>query len=144
MPKEFSGRVIGEKDGILLVHSSACIEFVRQLRKFLILLQKERVSGHNRDDKQANLLEFIKSPRFDRFIKGVERDVRELGKLQEIEEKDHAKLWATRKLLVSKIEDARSTSDAEIAAIVQETKEPMPLELVTPEFIRRKKKARLS
>lgn len=42
--KECYSNIIGEKDGILLVHPSILVEYVLQIRRFLIDLAKEKIS----------------------------------------------------------------------------------------------------
>lgn len=140
MPKGTEAHLISEKDGILIVHRSAVIEFVRQLRKFLIDLFKTQVSETGRESKEVELFKLIKSPKFESFIKGVENDVTALNQLQDNEEKGHQKIWTIRKKLVENIETTRRTADAEILAILQDNREPIPIDISAQRVLKNKRK----
>lgn len=140
MPKGTEDRFISERDGILIVHRSAVIEIVRQLRKFLIELFKTQVSETGRESKEVELFKLIKSPKFESFIKGVENDVTALNQLQDNEEKGHQKIWTIRKKLVENIETTRRTADAEILAILQDNREQIPIDISAQRVLKTKRK----
>ncbi len=142
LPKEFERSLMGEKDGILVVHPSILIEYVRQLRKLIIAIFKSKSSGIDRKDKESKLFEYIKSPKFEQHIRGIELDVLELHKIQDEEEKSHQKLWARRKSLTAQIEHARGAVDADVSAIVQETRRVLQVPAMTAS-IQKKKRIRL-
>ena len=125
LPKEIGNGLIDEKDGVLIVHPKIIIGFVRQLRQSLIEIQKTSLSHIDRDRKEARLFDYLKSQEFERAMRDMETNSEKIDELQDVEEKDHYKLWELRKRLLVELEVKRRAIDAKITSFIRDSKEPV-------------------
>ncbi len=119
IPAESSNKLIYERDGILVVHSSVIGEFVQQYRRFIVELFKSNLSEENRLEKEKKLFDFIKSDKFTRLFSGIEDELKQLDDLQGTEEEGHSRIWTKRKNLLASINEARLSVGSEIYSITQ-------------------------
>jgi len=113
--------LIGEKNGVLVVHPKILPEFICQLRKSLIEIQKTSLSHVDRDRKEAKLFEYLKSREFESLIKDVEKHCQNLDKLQDDEEKNHHDIWELRRRLLTDIKSKRNRIEANVSSIIQDS-----------------------
>ena len=117
--KECYSNIIAEKDEILFVHPSVIVEFVRQVRKFLIDLSKEKISQKDRNSKEAKLFNFIKSHDFARRLSNV-YDIYKKNKEQQVkEEKEHQTNWKTRDTINEQLREIYVEISSQITSIFQ-------------------------
>ncbi|MCS4538912.1 MAG: DUF2130 domain-containing protein [Thaumarchaeota archaeon] len=143
LPKDIENRYFGEKDGILLVHSSIITEVARQIRNAVIEIAKQSDSRKDREAKESKLYDYIRSQDFARKMEALSSIYQKMTELQEREEKAHQRLWKDRKALQLQINETYVDITSGIDSIVQE-KPPME-ELSEPAtqqtVIKKKKKA---
>jgi hypothetical protein len=120
LPKECGEGVIGERDGILIVHPTILIEFMRQFRKFVIDLYKERLSHNDRASKEAHMFAFITSQSFGRLLNSLYEIYKKERDLQVKEERDHNSLWKSKTKLTEQLKEIYMEIAGEIDSIVQE------------------------
>ncbi len=91
--------LLGEKDGIILVHPSIVVEVSKRIREGMIEISKLSLGKEDRQEKQDKLYEYIMSQEFGMVLKSLSDLNEKLFLLQSKEEKDHQTLWRNRKSL---------------------------------------------
>jgi len=91
--------LIGEKDGIILVHPSIVVEVSKRIRDGIIEISKLSLGKEDRQEKQDRLYEYVMSQEFSLILKTLSDLNEKLYNLQSKEEKDHQTLWKNRKNL---------------------------------------------
>jgi hypothetical protein len=128
--------LIGEKDGIILVHPSIVVEVSKRIRDGIIEISKLSLGKEDRQEKQDRLYEYIMSQEFSLILKALSDLNEKLYNLQSKEEKDHQTLWKNRKSLQDDLLKAYNELSSGIESI---TMDSMVSELA-PESQRRKMK----
>ena len=64
MPKRNKNGLIGQKEGIVLVHPVIVVEVVKQIRQAIIKLSNFAKSKIEKESKEAQLYDFITSDNF--------------------------------------------------------------------------------
>lgn len=104
LPKrDIENRLIGQKEGILLVHPDIVVEVVKQIRQGIIKISNYAKSKIEKESKEAELYDFITSDNFLGVIEENKFEYYHILKDQETEEKDHQTLWKRRKNRLKKI-----------------------------------------
>ena len=124
LPKEIKNEYFGEKDGILLVHSSIVTEVAKQIRNAIIEIAKQSGSRMDREAKESKLYDYIKSQDFSMKVETLSSIYQKMLQLQDKEEKGHLTMWKSRKYLQSQINSSYVEISSGIDSIVQE-KDPM-------------------
>jgi hypothetical protein len=91
--------LIGEKDGIILVHPSIVVEVSKRIRDGIVEISKLSLGKEDRQEKQDRLYEYVMSQEFSLILKSLSDLNEKLYNLQSKEEKDHQTLWKNRKSL---------------------------------------------
>ena len=91
--------LLGEKDGIILVHPSIVVEVTKRIRDGMIEISKLSLGKEDRQEKQDKLYSYIMSQEFSLVLKSLSDLNEKLFHLQSKEEKDHQTLWKNRKSL---------------------------------------------
>jgi hypothetical protein len=121
LPKEIKNSYFGEKDGVLVVHRSIVVEIAKMIREAIIEIEKQSKSGRDRETKESKLYDYVKSQDFSRRIERLLSIYQKMQKLQENEERAHARLWKERKYIQSEINSAYTEITTGIESIIQET-----------------------
>jgi hypothetical protein len=106
LPKrDIENGLIGQKEGIVLVHPEIVVEVVKQIRQGIIKISNYAKSKIEKESKEAELYDFITSDNFLGVIEENKFEYYNILKDQETEEKDHHTLWKKRKNRFKKIMD---------------------------------------
>jgi hypothetical protein len=106
LPKrDIENGLIGQKEGITLVHPDIVVEIVKQIRHGIIKISNYAKSNMEKESKEAELYDFITSDNFLGVIEENKFEYYHILKEQETEEKDHQILWKKRKNRFKKIMD---------------------------------------
>jgi hypothetical protein len=98
--KNFRTGLIGEREGVLLVHPKMVIAVAELTRKFVIEKTKLIKNSNGRESKQIRLYEYVtSSARFRKMQEKIEKKLK-LDELQRKEEAYAKKTWNERKNLV--------------------------------------------
>ena len=90
LPKrEVKSGLLGDRDGIYLVHQSILLPFVKYLREAIIELSMMSKSERERDSKEVMLYEYIRSQEFTSRMERISRIETQFNQLQDKEEKEH-------------------------------------------------------
>ena len=119
LPKrDVKSGLLGEKDGIYLIHPSIVLPFIFHLRKAIIELSLLSKSEKERDSKEARLYEYIRSHEFMSQIEYISKTHIKLWQLQDKEEKEHEKAWKDRKQHYKQLEQHQSEMSLKIQSIL--------------------------
>jgi len=119
--------LLGEKDGIILVHPSIVVEVSKRIRDGIIEISKFSLGKEDRQEKQDKLYEYIMSQEFSLILKSFSELNKKLYNLQSKEEKDHQTLWKNRKSLQEELLKTYNEFSSGIESITQE--DPMVIEI---------------
>jgi len=128
--------LIGEKDGIILVHPSIVVEVSKRIRDGIIEISKLSLGKEDRQEKQDKLYSYIMSQEFSLVLKSLSDLNEKLYNLQSKEEKDHQTLWKNRKSLQEELLKAYNELSSGIESITLDSAVPE----LAPESSRRKLK----
>lgn len=120
--KEVKNGLLGEKDGILLVHPSIVVEVATQIRTGIIEISKLSKSKGDQKSKESKLYNYIISQDFSMILESLDRIHKKLFDLQTKEEKEHQTLWKSRKELQEQLIDTYNDISSGIESITQEEK----------------------
>ena len=109
--------LIGEKDGIILVHPSIVVEVSKRIREGIIEISKLSLGKEDRQEKQDKLYEYIMSQEFSLILKSISDLNEKFYNLQSKEEKDHQTLWKNRKSLQDELLKAYNELSSGIESI---------------------------
>jgi hypothetical protein len=101
--KDSNNRMLGERDGIKLVHPTAVVDMARIFRSVIVDKAKQTSSNKNRTSKEAKLYEYLKSSEYARAFERERNATLSLDNLQRKEEKYHKTTWDDRKNLVDEL-----------------------------------------
>jgi hypothetical protein len=119
LPKrDVKSGLLGEKDGIYLVHPSIIVPFIFYLRKAIIELSLLSKSEKERESKEAVLYEYIRSHEFRAQMEFISKTHFKLWQLQDKEEKEHEKTWKDRKQHYKQLERYQSEISLKIQSIL--------------------------
>jgi hypothetical protein len=145
--KDVKNRLFGEKDGILLAHSSIVVEVAKQIRKAIIEICKQAESSKDRQAKETKLYDYIRSQTFTSNIERLYIIYKDMADLQNKEEQAHERLWKDRKAIQDRIHQIYIAISSGIENILQEkpamhelTEKEPKTRLLEPLPIRSKKK----
>ena len=91
--------LVGEKDGVLMVHPSIVAEVARQIRSGIIEVSRYSLGAADREGKQARLYDYIIGAEFASTVESIAAVQEQVAALQSKEERDHQTLWKTRRAL---------------------------------------------
>ena len=117
--KECGDGIIGEKEGILLLHPSIVLELTRQIRKFLVDLGREKMSKQDRQNKEERMFKFITSQDVARKLNTLHEVYNKMNDLQVKEQRDHQNLWKTKSTLIENLLDIYTEITGGIDSIVE-------------------------
>ncbi|MGY5148882.1 MAG: DUF2130 domain-containing protein [Candidatus Nitrosopumilus sp. bin_68KS] len=109
--------LLGEKDGIILVHPSIVVEVSKRIRDGMIEISKLSLGKEDRQEKQDKLYSYIMSQEFALILKTLSDLNEKLFHLQSKEEKDHQTLWKNRKSLQEELLKAYNELSSGIESI---------------------------
>jgi hypothetical protein len=109
--------LLGEKDGIILVHPSIIVEVSKRIRDGIIEISKLSLGKEDRQEKQDKLYSYIMSQEFSQILKSLSDLNEKLFYLQSKEEKDHQTLWKNRKGLQEELLKAYNELSSGIESI---------------------------
>lgn len=109
--------LLGEKDGIILVHPSIVVEVSKRIRDGIIEISKLSLGKEDRQEKQDKLYRYIMSQEFSLILKSLSDLNKKLFHLQSKEEKDHQTLWKNRKSLQEELLKAYNELSSGIESI---------------------------
>ena len=109
--------LLGEKDGIILVHPSIVVEVTKRIREGMIEISKLSLGKEDRQEKQDKLYEYIMSQEFSLVLKSLSDLNEKLFNLQSKEERDHQTLWKNRKSLQEELLKAYNELSSGIESI---------------------------
>ena len=113
--------LIGEKDGIILVHPSIVVEVSKRIREGIIEISKLSHSKDDQKEKQDRLYQYIMSQEFSLILKSLSDLNEKLYNLQSKEEKDHQTLWKNRKSLQEELLKTYNEFSSGIESITQDS-----------------------
>ncbi|MDP9288125.1 MAG: DUF2130 domain-containing protein [Thermoproteota archaeon] len=121
LPKrDVKSGLLGDRDGIYLVHPSIVVPFAKYLRNAIVELSLISKSDKERDSKEALLYQYIRSQEFISRLEEVARIQTRIWQLQDKEEKDHQKLWKDRKDWYTQSERQYAELSMKIQSILSE------------------------
>ena len=101
LPKrDIENGLIGQKDGITLVHPDIVVEIVKQIRQGIIKISNYAKSKIEKESKEAELYDFITSDNFLGLLEENQFVYDNLIEDQEKEEKEHQTRWKKKKMEV--------------------------------------------
>ncbi len=125
--------LIGQKDGIILVHPSIVVEVAKQIRSGIIEVSKYTKSKEDQKVKQTLLYEYIIGQEFSMVLQTMAELNEKMYNLQSKEEKDHQTLWKNRKSLQEQLVKAYNDISSGIESITQEDSMTDKIEVVVNE-----------
>ena len=105
-------------DGIPIVRPELLLGLVQIIRKALVDLKVQELSGENKGYKHEQLLNFLQSPDFRNKVQNVLRAVGDLEELQTKEKRYHERLWDDEDRLQKEIRNSTSDVQSEIVGIL--------------------------
>lgn len=121
--------LLGEKEGIILVHPSIVVEVSKRIRDGIIEISKLSLGKEDRQEKQDKLYQYIMSQEFSLVLKSLSDLNEKLYNLQSKEEKDHQTLWKNRKSLQEELLKTYNELSSGIESIIQDSIESeLPIE----------------
>ncbi len=87
---------IQEVDGILIIHPYVVAEVVSFIRKGIIAINNLRLSQEDKDNKTAQLYDYIRSKEFVTTLENLYLDIRKLQEIAVTEKAKHNVWWASR------------------------------------------------
>ncbi|CAD6368394.1 conserved hypothetical protein [metagenome] len=114
--------LLGEKEGIILVHPSIVVEVTKKIREGIIEISKLSLGKEDRQEKQDKLYQYIMSQEFSLVLKSLSDLNEKLYNLQSKEERDHQTLWKNRKSLQEELLKAYNEISSGIESIIQDPK----------------------
>jgi len=129
--KAIPNGLIGQKDGVILVHSSIVVEVAKQIRSGIIEVSKYTKSKEDQKAKQTRLYEYIIGQEFSMVLQTMAELNEKMYNLQSKEEKDHQVLWKNRKTLHEQLLKAYNDFSSGIESITQEDSISEKIEVVT-------------
>ncbi len=120
--KDVKNGLLGEKEGILLVHPSIVVEVAAQIRTGIIEISKLSKSKGDQKSKESKLYNYIISQDFSMMLESLDRIHKKMFDLQAKEEKDHQTLWKIRKELQEQLISTHNDISSGIESITQEEK----------------------
>ena len=121
--KNVPNGLLGEKDGIILVHPSIVVEVSKRIRDGIIEISKLSLGKEDRQEKQDKLYSYIMSQEFSLILKSLSDLNEKLYNLQSKEEKDHQTLWKNRKGLQEDLLKAYNELSSGIESITMDSME---------------------
>ena len=120
--------LVGEKDGVLLVHPSIVAEVARQIRSGIIEVSRYSLGAADRESKQARLYDYIIGTEFTSAVESIAGVQEQVAALQSKEERDHQTLWKSRKALYERLERLYADMSSGIESITHGglSVEPLP------------------
>jgi len=112
--------LLGEKDGIILVHPSIVVEVSKKIREGIVEISKLSNSKEDQKEKQDRLYQYVVSQEFSLILKSLSDLDEKLYALQAKEERDHQTLWKNRKSLQDELLKAYNELSSGIESITQE------------------------
>lgn len=98
LPKrDIRNGLLGDRDGVYLVHPSILIPFSKFVRDAIIEISFLSKSDKERNSKEGILYQYIRSQEFTARMEQVARLQSRIWHLQDKEEKDHQKMWKDRR-----------------------------------------------
>ena len=97
IPKTYAKNgIYGIKDNIPIVHPSILVEVASRCRSQIISIAKISKSKKDREVKESKLFDYIMGREFTSLLTSIYQSNEKLRKLQEEEQKKHAKWWKDR------------------------------------------------
>lgn len=120
--------LVGEKDGVLLVHPSIVAEVARQIRSGIVEVSRYSLGAADREGKQARLYDYIIGAEFASTVGSIADVQEKVAALQSKEERDHQTLWKTRRALHERLERLYADMSSGIESITHGglSVEPLP------------------
>ena len=120
--------LVGEKDGVLMVHPSIVAEVARQIRSGIIEVSRYSLGAADREGKQARLYDYIIGTEFASTVESIAAVQGQVAALQSKEERDHQTLWKTRRALYERQERLHADMSSGIESITHDglSVEPLP------------------
>lgn len=105
------------QDGVVVANPSRVIVLVHLLRRQIITLDGLRLAGQARQEKAAQLYEYITSERFDQWLAEIDTLTDDLLALEVKETKAHETTWRRRGELLRSVQRVRGSLLTEIEQI---------------------------
>ncbi len=120
--------LVGEKDGVLLVHPSIVAEVARQIRSGIVEVSRYSLGAADREGKQARLYDYVIGAEFASTVGSIAEVQEKVAALQSKEERDHQTLWKTRRALHERLERLYADMSSGIESITHGglSVEPLP------------------
>ena len=115
-PKETAQ--IENRDGVIVVNPARAVAIAQILRKHLLHVHALRLSKSQRQEKMAELYDFMTSERYALLIGRLDTESDALLELQETDKKYHDKHWAKEGLLIRSIQKVKAEVDTAVELII--------------------------
>lgn len=116
--KDTKNGLLGDRDGIYLVHPSILLPFSKFIREAIIEISILSKSDKERNSKEGTLYQYIRSHEFTSRMEQVARIQSRIWHLQDKEEKDHQKMWKERRDYLTQSERQHSEIAMRIQSIL--------------------------
>ena len=126
MKRTVPNGLLGEVDGVIVVHPSIVVEVARTIREGIVKIARMDASQHDQDAKQSRLYQYIIGHEFTEVMKSLGVADREMDEIQTKEERDHKTLWDRRKAVVARQRKAYTDLSGGIEAIIESEVVPDP------------------
>jgi hypothetical protein len=121
LPKrDVKSGLLGDRDGIYLVHPSIIVSFAKYLRNAMVELSLISKSDKERESKEGMLYQYIRSQEFISRLEQIARIQTRMWQLQDKEEKDLQKIWKERKDWYTQSERQYAEVSMKIQSILSE------------------------
>ena len=106
------------QDGVIVANPARVVALVQMLRRHMVQVHTLRLSNTEREQKTADLYEFIRSDRCTQLFERIDWHAESLRKLQEQEKKAHDATWNRQSTLYHGIQKTRRELTSEIDRII--------------------------
>jgi hypothetical protein len=106
------------QDGVIVTNPARVIVLVHLLRKHMLQVHALRLSNDARDQKTAQVYEFITSERCAQLLERVETLAEDMLELEVEEKKKHDRTWRRRGELIRSVQRAHGEFSSEIERII--------------------------
>ncbi len=120
-------RLITKKEDILIVDPSKVAIIAGQIRDFLLMLHKSKLSNEEVEEKIKELQEYLTSTDYKNAIEDLFRSIKDWRDLREKEKEHHERHWVDEEKLNNKIFDKSTRIHTKISSIIESRLEKVPI-----------------
>ncbi|MBR9702039.1 DUF2130 domain-containing protein [Candidatus Pacearchaeota archaeon] len=133
-------KIICEKEGIIIIHSSKLDIIASQIRGFLVEAHKLRLSGEEIEEKTKELQQYLICPEYKNELLDLFTTIKDLKNIRDKEKNAHERHWIEEEKLNNKIQKRAAKIHLKIDSILNNKKKLVPLTISYKPLQKKKKK----